>query len=171
MVYVRAEFPLERVVPGEHRRAGICREEEVAAFVQPDRRPVALHFEDGANVAEEPDAEERYLDVDGGRELLADRAGRERRRRPLEGRVLLDQADGSVEVGARGKMVGGGGTMHGAPHDHDVEMLHQMGARGRSMTSRSENLDSIRDTPGRCPSTLACSRSKSERSRATIWIR
>jgi hypothetical protein len=44
-------------------------------------------------VPEEVDAVERHLDVDGGGELLADRAGRERRRRLLVREVALDHRD------------------------------------------------------------------------------
>ena len=77
----------------EHRQPGIGREEQIPGFHEAGVRPVVPHGEVRAEVAEKLDAELGYLDVDGGRELLADRARRERRRCRAVGRVAFDDGD------------------------------------------------------------------------------
>ena len=114
---------LERVVPGERRCAGVGGEKEVAALAERDLRPFAVDRKQLADIPQERDAEERDLDIDRGRELLADRARRKGGCGVAEGRILVDDEDAAAEAGG-GEMIGGRCAVHGAPGDDDVVSGH-----------------------------------------------
>ena len=58
-------FGLERMVAAKRIDPGIGSEEQIAAFAKRDVRTLAVDGEQVAGAAEEVDAEERGIDVDG----------------------------------------------------------------------------------------------------------
>ena len=90
---------------------------EVPAFVQADiDRRAVVERQVPIDLAEELDAEQRHPDVLRRRELLADRARRQRGRRPGVGWVAFDDGDAAVERRVAPEEVGDR-TADGAPAD------------------------------------------------------
>jgi hypothetical protein len=98
--------PLQAVVLREHRQPGLGREEQIPGFDEADVRPVVIDRQVRADRAQKVDAEAGDLDVDRGRELLADRARRERRRRSAVGRIAFDDGDPAGEARVARQKVG-----------------------------------------------------------------
>ncbi len=116
---IGAEARLQRMVLAQRRIAGRRREKQVAAFVQIDRRPVAVHFEPLAERTQKLDPEQRHLDRQRCRKLLTDRGGRQRRRRLRVRRIALDDGHGDRRIGGAQK-VGDRAADHATADDDDL---------------------------------------------------
>ena len=78
------------------------------------------------------------MNVERRRELLPDRAGRQRRRRPRISRIALDDRDGPVEIGIARKMPRDGRPNRATATDHDIDSRwrHYPLSPGRSFAPR-----------------------------------
>ena len=85
---------LNGVIGPQHGLARRACQEEIAGFLQPEIDAQKL-----GRLAQEADAVARQVNVERRGELLADRAGRQRRRGARIGRIALDDDDAAGEVG------------------------------------------------------------------------
>jgi hypothetical protein len=120
-----AERALPGDVVGQQRAPRVGREIQVGSLDQShvDAGPFAVRALDReliGRTAQELDAELRAAHVDRGRELLANRAGRERRRGPRIGRILLEHDHVPVECWLPDEKVRGRGADDAAADHGDV---------------------------------------------------
>ena len=109
---------LQRVVLAQRGLARQGGQIQVAAFVQANVRDIAMAGQQRAHVAQETNAVGRYLNVDVGRKLLADGAGRQGRRSPCIGRVALHHHDITARL-LQGEEVGNGAADDATADDDD----------------------------------------------------
>src|SRR6185436_18832669 len=103
---------LDGVVGPQYRLARVACEKEIARLLEPE-----IDVQKLPRLAQEADAVARQVDVERRRELLADRARRQRRRGAGVCRVALDDDDLAGEVGILCKMVGNGRSHRPATND------------------------------------------------------
>ena len=114
---------LERHPLPQRGQGFLVAEQQVAALDEVDAGRLAIDREQLVGLPQEIDAELRDVDVDPGRELLADRARRSHRGGIQVGRVLLDHEHSAPEAGLAGQEVGDGAADDGAPGNDDVVVL------------------------------------------------
>lgn len=117
---------LDRVVGAQHRFARRTRQEEVARLLQ-----TKIDIERLAGVAQEADAIARQMDVERRRELLADRARRQRRGGAGIARVALHHQH---PLDLRREVPGDRGAHHPAADDDDLPS----GGRGHARPASTD---------------------------------